>query len=329
MALSTLPSLLEMLKLDPALTQMGAELTEQEKLQQALIETLRQRATEAQGGADQARQRFQGALQTPVEGGGAGDILSRLGGGIASALSGNQRFAQRAEMDVAQGAQQRATTREQKLQLLQDEYMRRADIAQQAGQLEFATKYQAQALKVEQLQQRIKDAQQKVFMERQAKAGHEQSERESLRSAQTALEVAKINAASRSDTAKLGYNLKTGLMLRDFYVKERNKLLFLARNKDTDKDALRTGLLAHEINRLDGETPEAMADRLERLRDPYDRNRYLVVNAPVNKLMGGPRAETPEVDDAILEVLRTFFTEEELEAAKKRKQLKMIGSRAR
>lgn len=319
--LTPLPSLIEMLRLDPSLTGLGAQLTEEERVMQGILAQLKERAAAAGAEAGAARTRFEKAQAAPEPSGGAGDIITRLGGDVASAVSGNPRFAARAETTVANERADRLRKRGESLATLRDEYLRRAEIAMKADQLDVATKLQAQAAKVDNLHEQLQKRQQNVFSAEQNRLDREARATEGRLDRAAQLERARIEADQRLSTAKNA--AQRGLLTRNQLI-TTERMLFNAINKKDAKgnrivnveDAknqllqikeLHSGRLQHEV------TPELMVKRLEAFNTRIDQmglpkaGGFLGMGA---KEIAGPTF----TDDEIEALLARYFSEEEINA---------------
>jgi hypothetical protein len=99
---------------------------------------LSQRAQAAAQAASQAGQAYQGAAQAPSPEPGVADQLPGLFSNVASVLSGNQAYGQRAHENLKQRHDTLLQNRLQNLQALKDQFDQKARAAEQIGNLQAA-----------------------------------------------------------------------------------------------------------------------------------------------------------------------------------------------
>lgn len=115
-----------------------------QQLQDAITQ-LHARSQAAQGSADQAGQAYQSAAQAPLPSQSPGQMATSLFGNLATAVSKNPQYQEGAQNRLSGERASMMEQRSQQLQGLHDEYQRRAEIAQNLGQLDVSLEFQTKA----------------------------------------------------------------------------------------------------------------------------------------------------------------------------------------
>lgn len=256
-----------------------------------LQKQLADRARAAQGTADTAQQTYQQAASEPAPGPSAEQGLTSLFGNLASAVSGQPRYAEQAQQRLAVERGQSAQRRMERLQALEQDYTRKAQMAAQLNNADLEFEFITKAQKVHQATEKISEFITSAAAKKEERAQDLKmkkmelgsKEREGAAERAKDIRVAEIMAGARGGAVREGFTAE-GLMKKDYYNTNLIKLRYLAKNAKApeDRENARTGLVELAANRLVDETSEAkMLERLIGMRDPADPSRYLLTGEPV------------------------------------------------
>ena len=307
-----------------------------ESLRQQIQEALAQRTSQATQEAQQAQSQYQEAAAAP-----APDLstlqqfLPTLFGNVASVLSGDKGFRERAQEGMQTDRQALMQARAQNLTSLRDVWSQRADTARQAGNLEaeaeFRLKHEKISKTLDQMEQE-KDRQAEIEKERIRQSGRaaESAQEHKNRLAEISAQGAqqrqtlaakpKTSPSERAALARQGVNPDTGLLTQGFAQREITRRYALAKrgDKQSRNEAANTALDI-AIQRWDSDKDEpTMGRRLLNLKSPFYGNtpkeaRYAVSDEKVYKKVKGQWVKDLEAESrakvAINAIVSPWFTE--------------------
>ena len=306
-------------------------------LEQQLQQAMAQRTQDATQSAQQAEGQYaQAAAAPPPNLSVLQQFLPTLLGNIASTISQDPGYRERAQQGMKDERQSLMQARAQNLTSLRDVWSQRAEAAKNAGDFEaeadFRLKHEKIAKTLEQMQD-VKDKEHAIALEKERQAGksgddardHANRLREiaaqGAEQRKTLAAKPKVSGPERAAAIRAGVNPETGFITQPFAQRELTRRYSLAKRGDkaSRNEAVNTAMEIH-AQRWDSDKDEpTMGRRLLRANHPFyastpKESRYLVTDEKIFKKVQGKWVKDPEAEKrakiAINEIVSPWFSEE-------------------